>query len=111
LNAEQSAAQTAEILAEESQEIETWWWLSFADDNGFRGAAMVRGRGILSAVHEASRLGLNPGGDVAGLSLQDHEPPSEWVGRLLTREGVAVFNSLMSAEPVLPLPPSPSKKG
>lgn len=48
-----------------------WYWLSFSDDGpaGFLGAAVVRGRDIISAVREARRLGINPGGEVLALPM------------------------------------------
>lgn len=39
-----------------------WWWLSFCGDEGFRGVAIVQGRGIIGAIRQARRLGINPGG-------------------------------------------------
>lgn len=41
-----------------------WWWLSFADETGFLGAAIVRGVDAHDAVRRSHRLGLNPGGEV-----------------------------------------------
>lgn len=42
------------------------FWLSFADDNGFRGAALVQGASLGDAVRRATALGINPGGEVLG---------------------------------------------
>jgi hypothetical protein len=59
----------AQILAEEASQPEGWWWLSFADAGEFRGVAIVRGRGIGTAVVESRRLQLNPGGRVVAVPL------------------------------------------
>jgi hypothetical protein len=48
---------------------ESWFWLSFADDGGFRGAAQVQANSFLAAVLEANRLGINPGGECCGLEI------------------------------------------
>lgn len=47
------------------------WWLSFADDDGFRGVALVDAEDFPSAHLRASILGLNPGGEVVGFELPD----------------------------------------
>lgn len=40
------------------------FYLSFADDSGFLGACIVYGDNEKNAHYEASKRGLNPGGDV-----------------------------------------------
>jgi len=69
-----------------------WWWLSFADERRpegqqFLGACMVQAWGMGTAVAEAHRRKLNPGGEVIGLAIPDGapEPLPEWTNRLLTR--------------------------
>lgn len=42
------------------------WWLSFADERGFLGAALVEGFTIVDAAQLAWELKINPGGQVAG---------------------------------------------
>ena len=51
------------------------WWLSFADDDGFLGAVLVNAISYLDAVQLATMLGLNPGGEILGVNLQ--EPVAE----------------------------------
>lgn len=64
------------------------WWLSFCDPDKpegerFLGAAIINVEndvedddlGFLAAVHRAHRLGLNPGGEVAGVTLDEAEAP------------------------------------
>jgi hypothetical protein len=72
-------------------------YLSFADETGFLGAVFIPEQDIVSAVQEAWRLGINPGGEVMGLG-PGPMPPSEWVGRLLTREQVEEFDQIMLGE-------------
>jgi hypothetical protein len=44
-------------------------WLSFSADDGFRGACVVEGFDTRSAIEEAHRLGINPGGEVMALPV------------------------------------------
>lgn len=53
--------------------MSNWFYLSFAgdDDNDgdFRGACVVEGTDIISAVARANALGINPHGQVMGIDL------------------------------------------
>ncbi len=77
----------AEVLADERTQPVSRWYLSFADERGFLGAAIVQAQGITTATMRAHRLGINPGGQVAA-----YEVPSEveiqpgMMDRLLNRE-------------------------
>jgi hypothetical protein len=42
------------------------WWLSYADDEGARGVVLTRAPSFLAACVKARRMGLSPGGQVAG---------------------------------------------
>ena len=69
------------------QEADQWWWLSFADDDGFLGVAVVTGFGLADAVSTAHRLGINPGGSVQIIELApEYVPPESYRNRLLTKE-------------------------
>lgn len=53
-----------------------WFWLSFCDTDKpegerFLGGCLVQGADFGDAVHEAHRLGINPGGEVAGWEIED----------------------------------------
>jgi hypothetical protein len=45
------------------------WWLSYADDNGFRGVVITRARTFLLACANANLKGVSPGGQVRGFEL------------------------------------------
>ena len=68
-----------------------WWWLSFADPKRpageqFLGVAIVQGLDVVTAALVAHRLGINPGGQVAGIPLDDDRIPGpEYRERLLSR--------------------------
>ena len=74
-----------------------WWWLSFADETGFRGVVITHAANFMAAHLAVTMLGLNPGGEVRGFPYPAGEVPEPGdVGRLLTREdmdriGVRVF--------------------
>jgi hypothetical protein len=44
--------------------VDSWWYLSFAGVEGFRGGTYVRAFGEAFAVARATDLGINPGGEV-----------------------------------------------
>lgn len=70
-----------------------WWWLSFRDKRSFLGACAVEADSDKAALREATKRGLNPGGEVLIIDIPDsrkedfdkHFPP-ERRNRLLTRE-------------------------
>lgn len=71
----------------------TWWWLSFVGkEDGFRGVVIVKGFSIESAIREAWRLEINPGGEVSAFPMPDEDgqtnPEVEALGteRLITLE-------------------------
>lgn len=62
---------------------ETWWWLSFADHDGFRGAVCIRGDDFLRAVQAAHMFGINPGGQVAGAKVFPFVRVPDWARKKL----------------------------
>ncbi len=74
----------AEVMEQELRNKAGWWWCSFANDGGFLGVAIVRAQGIGTAIMEARRIGINPGGEV--LSFEVAEPPEIFKNVLLDRE-------------------------
>jgi hypothetical protein len=83
-------ARADELLLEESQRPEMWWWLSFADDEGFLGGVLTRARGFLSAVQKARNLGINPGGEVQGIEIPEDVPESHksYADQLLSKQDI-----------------------
>ncbi len=47
------------------------WYLSFAGDEGWRGAAYVEASSLEHAIRRAHELGCNPGGEVFGGEAPD----------------------------------------
>lgn len=45
------------------------WWLSYADDNGFRGVVITRAESFMAACTRARALDVSPGGQVQGFEL------------------------------------------
>jgi hypothetical protein len=51
---------------------ERWFYLSFADADGWRGGCYVRAGSAEAAVNRAHRLGIHPGGDVVrNIAIED----------------------------------------
>lgn len=83
---ERTAHRMRSLLAAEAGNPPIWWWLSFADDDGFRGACLVKAGGMLSAVAESHRLRINPGGQVLAVAVPSGvDIPSAFVNRLLDK--------------------------
>ena len=55
-----SARKKAQAIAEERKHPARWWFLSFATDYEFLGAAILRAFGEVTAVERATELGINP---------------------------------------------------
>lgn len=74
----------ARAMKEENQQPEGWWYLSFADEERNLGAAIVRGRGLFTALLTAKSHGIDPGGEVLSFPLDLGEPPEpKYRNRLL----------------------------
>lgn len=76
------------------------YWLSFADDDGFRGAVIIHATEFTEAVMQASLRGLNPHGEVAGMKIPAAVAatiPEGWKYRLLSREECTSFDKEMTA--------------
>lgn len=98
LTREQFIARMDQLEAQESQDPEAWYWCSFADDDGFRGVAIVRASGVLSASQEARRRGINPGGEVLAFPLDPEHEPGEFANRLLTKDEAEAASMYFSGE-------------
>ena len=79
------------------------WWLSFCDEtrpegSRFLGACMVHADGLVGAVQEAHRLGINPVGDVQAVEAEPERAamvPASYVGRLMDRAECEAFDAEM----------------
>jgi hypothetical protein len=77
------------------------FWLSFADKTRpkgtqFLGACVVAGETMAAAVGEAHRLGINPGGEVLGVSIEAPTArliPDSWKNRLLSKTECGDFDA------------------
>ena len=78
----------AQVLAEESTEPLSWFYCSFADHGGFRGALFMRAKGPTHLIREATKLGINPGGEVMFVKLKDTDPipDGKYLNRLLDKK-------------------------
>jgi hypothetical protein len=66
-----------------------WWYLSFADDERFRGACVVEASDFLSAVMVTHVHRINPGGQVLGGEIPpDRIPAERFRNRLLSKADV-----------------------
>lgn len=69
-----------------------WYWLSFADDTGFLGVAITYANSFDEALRATRRKGINPGGSVQGVVMDDTivqaHIPEAMRERLLTKEEV-----------------------
>jgi hypothetical protein len=72
------------MFEKELQDESGWWYLSFADDEGFLGVCWVKARGLIEATQIAYRLKINPGGEVLAIPLPNGigEPPADSAYRL-----------------------------
>ncbi len=79
-------ARRAQILTDELSQPLRWFYLSFADDKGFLGAAIVETCGEMHAIELAHTLGINPGGEVMVFEVPEGAPlPEAAKNRLLSK--------------------------
>lgn len=74
------------------------WWLSFAAEDGFRGACQVWAPSYMLAIREAHRLGCNPGGEVKGMDLDPTAVrfvDEKYIGVLMNEHDCEIFDALM----------------
>lgn len=87
----------------------TLWYMSFADEDGFLGAVVTEGEGLIEATKAAWRKNINPGGAVQGFPVASCPP--EYVDRLLTRADVSrLAYDQREGETVLVLRPHGDRK-
>ena len=64
---------TQELLDEEKKHPERLMYLSFAGEEGWRGAVIIKARGMGHAVLECHLRGINPHGQVMGIDIPEEE--------------------------------------
>jgi hypothetical protein len=62
------------------------WYISFASDEGFLGATVVRAPDPSSAVARATQLGINPGGEAALFQVPMGDDAMVMLNRLVPYE-------------------------
>jgi hypothetical protein len=106
----------AEIRARADRMIEeeiaargvSWFYMSYADENGFRGGCYLQAFGPATAVSRAHIERISPGGEVRIIRIphedEDKLPPPSMRNRLLT------LAELMKHEPMINLYGDPPTK-
>lgn len=87
-------------LLEEAGNPDEYFYHSFADDSGFLGGVMVAASGHATSLRRAHKMGINPGGEVLTQTISAEvwkRIPDEFKWRLLTKEDVERFDSVMEA--------------
>jgi hypothetical protein len=72
-----------DLLRQEAQNPESWWYLSFAAEK-FLGGVFLKACGGASAHHKATVLGINPGGAVKAYQVDGPGPYP--INTLLSKE-------------------------
>jgi hypothetical protein len=75
-----------EVLDKDLNSDYRWFWLSFADDSGFLGVAIVQAGGIVEATRTARTLDCNPGGEVRAYPIDIERVPEQYRNRLLSEQ-------------------------
>ena len=82
------------LLAEERNNPLSVWYLSYADDYGFRGGVYLQAHGPAEATYLSNRRGYSPGGAVmvVGPLPADKIPDRKFWNRLLTKQDIEAAN-------------------
>jgi hypothetical protein len=86
---EEKLIRMVRLAAQERSEFITpfWFYLSFASPGHWNGGVIVLAHGFVTAILEAIRLHINPGGEITGHPVPSHHvPPLKYRNRLLTKE-------------------------
>ncbi len=66
--------------------VTSFWYLSYASEEGFRGGVIVRAFGFIHACHRARDLQINPGGQIRGFPVPAPAvPPAKYLDKCLTK--------------------------
>lgn len=89
-------AQAKAIIAARKERPAEAWWLSYADENEFRGGLILHSEGFMMACFEACILKLSPHGEVHGAPICPEMAaaiPEKWKNRLLTKAECDAFDA------------------
>lgn len=74
------------ILEERRAGVQKWFYLSYADQDGFRGGLYTQAYGFVEATTRAAQTGISPGGEVYAIECPKQKLPApEFRERLLTK--------------------------
>lgn len=91
MNNQQFKDRVTEVLKEELQTPEIFWYLSFADKY-FKGGVIIKAHGISDATMKCNLLQINPGGEVWCIEIPEGFLPDEkYHNKLLTKEEIQEF--------------------
>ena len=101
MNREELRARQRELMSEERERrVLAWWWLSFADDDGFKGAALIKAWGPATAHYAVKVVAPELTGQVKIVELEgcaDHVHANAWLrlqpSIMLTREECEAFDA------------------
>lgn len=72
------------LLAEDAKNPLRWWYLSYAGEDGFHGAIVIRAHGMVEACYLSRHRNVSPGGQVWAVPIPDDRIPApEYCNRLL----------------------------
>ena len=97
LTKEQFEARLDELIKQESDQPQQFWYLSWAGDDGFHGAAITKAPGFVTARTILSMLGVNPLGECRGVPFPEGVEPVEekYRNRLLQLDELtAIFGEM-----------------
>lgn len=89
LTIEELRKRNAELIEQERSEAggaTSFWYLSYAGEEGFHGVVIVRAFGFIHACQRARDLNINPGGQVMGVPVPpDKVPPAKYLDKCLSK--------------------------
>ena len=99
LTSEQFKARLAELLEQEKEGPLQFWYLSWAGDDGFHGAAITEAPGFVTARNNLSLLYVNPLGECRGVPFPEGAkiPEKKYRDRLLQLDELTeIFGEMKS---------------
>lgn len=82
------AVRVMQNIASQTERPQSAWWLSFAAEDGFRGAVVVHAHDFMEALAQCNLRGINPHGECQGFQLPADAAAlmdEKWKNRVLTR--------------------------